>query len=184
MLRYALGLILVMSVPQVTVGRDTVHELVADVESLQLEYSKTTPGNSVSYWQVPFNGDEVRSLGAILEKATRYEPTPQERIRDESMSDEPTETLVFIRSYSGELRTRRQTFHIRVGQQKWADQPVLFVLRDREAPAEERVYRLQGDDANAFLNHLEGALEAKAQSMKPDRVVHPSNEPSVESEAR
>jgi hypothetical protein len=140
----------------VAVGQENASSLVANARSLELEYWKWTPNNTVSYWDVSFSGEEIRTLDKLLARATAYE---QEGL------------VLYITAFRGEFRTERQTFRISIGEQKLAGRPVLFLLREANAPKSRLMYRLLGEDARTFMTYFDEALESRTQNVKPDRVV-------------
>ena len=148
--------ILAATLSTATIGQENAAKFVESAQSVKLEYWKWTPNNTVSYWDVSFSGDEIRTLDKLLARATAYE---QEGL------------ILYITSFRGEFRTERQTFSISIGEQKLADRPVLFVLREADAARSRLMYRLLGDDARTFITYFKEALEAKIRNVKPDRVV-------------
>jgi hypothetical protein len=148
--------ILVVTFPTAAVGQENATNLVANARSLKLDYWKWAPSNTVSHWDVRFSGDEIRTLGKLLARATPYDP---ERSNP------------YVTSFRGEFRTDRQAFIISIGEQKEASRPVLIVLRDANTPKSALMYRLLDDDARMFNSYLHRALEARTRNVKPDRVV-------------
>ena len=151
--RSLLAVVLFVAPWSVGYAKDDLSKLLADAESLELEYYKWTAGNTISYWDVKFSGDEIRSVKKLLRSAKPY-----------------AKRTLFTCCVKGVFKTKDQEFRIAIGDEKLGSQPVVIVLQNPKWPfSMSSQFRLTDDDAKAFRKQFEAALDAKTHDVKPDR---------------
>ncbi|MEM7557924.1 MAG: hypothetical protein AAF394_02250 [Planctomycetota bacterium] len=151
--RSLLAVMLFAATWNVGYAKDDLSKLLADAESLELEHYKWTAANTISYWDVKFSGDEIRSVKKFLRNAKPYH-----------------KQTLFTSCVKGTFKTKDREFRIAIGDEKLSSQPVVIVLQNPKWPYSlSRQFRLTDDDAKAFRKQFEAALEAKIHDVKPDR---------------
>lgn len=130
-------------------------KMLESCEEARFTYWEFTPNDTVTYWEIAFNEDEIRSLAPLLTRARIDE-------RGEGM---------FIASYDGALKTQNGEYHIRIGLVKNSEQPVLFRLKRKQpVDAPDEFYILEGEDAQKFWRVFEGSMARRARTVEPARV--------------
>ena len=143
-----------MTVASIASGQDDAAAIVAQAQSLKVVYIKSTPNKTESYWNVAFTGDEIRTIDFLLKHARR-------RVDGRNGW--------FINAIDGEFSTSKQSFDIRIGDEKVATRPITIVLTDKKTKSKQ-VYELLDEDAEDFRKLFEAALVEKTRNTKPDRI--------------
>ena len=142
---YLLFSFLFMTVASIASGQDDAAAIVAQAQSLKVVYIKSTPNKTESYWNVAFTGDEIRTIDFLLKHARR-------RVDGRNGW--------FINAIDGEFSTSKQSFDIRIGDEKVATRPITIVLTDKKTKSK------------IFLSDAQKLFDAaKGEFLKTEKMV-------------